>query len=69
VAEGGTNRSIAAALFLSPKTVSYHLGKVFEKLGLSSRAQLAALVAGGGLEAGESAAPLPSGTPGTASRP
>jgi DNA-binding CsgD family transcriptional regulator len=45
VAEGATNREAAAALFLSPKTVGYHLGKVYEKLGINSRAQLAALVA------------------------
>lgn len=45
VAEGATNREAAAALFLSPKTVGYHLGKVYGKLGINSRAQLAALVA------------------------
>lgn len=49
VAEGETNRSIGAALFLSPKTVSYHLAKVYDKLGVNSRAQLAALVAAGGI--------------------
>jgi DNA-binding CsgD family transcriptional regulator len=49
VAEGETNRSIAAALFLSPKTVSYHLAKIYANLGLNSRAQLAAQVARGDL--------------------
>ncbi|MFD4328375.1 helix-turn-helix transcriptional regulator [Nocardioides sp. NPDC058538] len=42
LAEGRTTRETAAALFLSPKTVEYHLRKVYTKLDIHSRAELAA---------------------------
>ena len=41
LAEGKTTRETAAALFLSPKTVEYHLRKVYVKLSIRSRAELA----------------------------
>ena len=41
VAEGKTNREVGAQLFLSPKTIEWHLGHVYPKLGIRSRAELA----------------------------
>lgn len=45
LAGGRTTREAAAALFLSPKTVEYHLRHVYLKLGISSRAELTARLA------------------------
>jgi DNA-binding CsgD family transcriptional regulator len=42
LAEGKTTREAAAAIFVSPKTVEYHLGHVYRKLGIHSREELAA---------------------------
>jgi DNA-binding NarL/FixJ family response regulator len=44
-----TNKEAAAALYLSTKTVETHLGHTFRKLGITSRSQLARLVARGQL--------------------
>lgn len=42
-ARGLSNRDIAAQLYLSPRTVGYHLYKAFPKLGVGARSELAAL--------------------------
>jgi DNA-binding CsgD family transcriptional regulator len=44
VGQGATNRDVASKLFLSPRTVEYHLHKVFTKLGIASRSELARLL-------------------------
>ena len=45
VATGASNREAAAALFVSPKTIEFHLGHIYSKLGLRSRTQLSAMLA------------------------
>jgi DNA-binding CsgD family transcriptional regulator len=49
-AAGRTNREIAAALFMSPKTVDANLGRIYRKLGIGSRAELGAWMAARGRE-------------------
>jgi DNA-binding CsgD family transcriptional regulator len=46
VTEGLTDREIGARLFLSARTIDYHLRKVFAKLGIRSRAELVGLEPG-----------------------
>jgi DNA-binding CsgD family transcriptional regulator len=43
VAQGLSNRDVAAQLFLSPRTIDFHLRNVFRKLGITSRMQLTQL--------------------------
>ena len=43
VKQGLSNRDVAAQLFVSPRTVDFHLRNVFSKLGVASRAELTAL--------------------------
>jgi DNA-binding CsgD family transcriptional regulator len=51
-AGGQANPEIGTQLFLSPRTVEWHLGKVFGKLGFSSRRELRAALSDVGATAG-----------------
>jgi DNA-binding CsgD family transcriptional regulator len=41
VAGGATNREAAASLFVNLKTIEFHLGNIYRKLGVRSRTELA----------------------------
>jgi DNA-binding CsgD family transcriptional regulator/sugar lactone lactonase YvrE len=58
VAEGLTNREIATRLFISERTVDGHLEHVREKLGVNTRAQIAAWIVRQGAEAESAPAPV-----------
>ena len=47
VGRGASNHEAAAALFLSQKTIEYHLSNIYRKTGLESRTELAKLMAAG----------------------
>lgn len=53
IASGLTNREVACQLFMSPKTVEATLARVYRKLGVHSRAQLGAELAGPGSLSGQ----------------
>jgi DNA-binding CsgD family transcriptional regulator len=42
VSTGLSNREVAAELYISPKTVQYHLTRIYAKLGVRSRSELTA---------------------------
>ena len=45
VRRGASNREIAAELYLTPKTIEFHLTQIYRKLGVRSRTQLVAALA------------------------
>jgi ATP/maltotriose-dependent transcriptional regulator MalT len=49
VSDGATNREAAAALFLSPKTIDFHLQSIFRKLGVRTRTELSHRLAESGV--------------------
>ncbi len=49
VARGATNKEAGAALFLSPKTIEAHLGRIYRKLEIRSRTELARVITEEGL--------------------
>jgi DNA-binding NarL/FixJ family response regulator len=52
LAAGHSNREIAGALFIAPKTASVHVSNILAKLGASSRTEAAAIAHNNGLPPG-----------------
>jgi DNA-binding CsgD family transcriptional regulator len=65
VAAGRTYREVADALFISPKTVQWNLSKIYRKLGVRSRSELAARLAAEGAGFADSAVEVDEQTPAT----
>ena len=53
LAAGRTTREAAGSLFLSPKTVEYHLRSVYRKLGIGSRDELTVAMGTGVMASGD----------------
>ena len=54
VADGATNREVAAQLYVSVKGIEYHLGNIFAKLAISSRRELRSALGGAAVPASHS---------------
>ncbi len=68
VGEGKTNKQAAAALFVSPKTIEFHLNHIYRKLGIHTRTQLARTMLARPPATISPAAPAPSAKEKAASR-